>query len=31
MSLKTMTTLKRSEIAEDYITPQERQPGQHVA
>jgi hypothetical protein len=31
MSLKTMTTLKRSETTEDYMTPQERQPEQHVA
>jgi hypothetical protein len=30
MSLKTMMTLKRNKAAEDHITPQERQPGQHV-
>jgi hypothetical protein len=28
---KTKTTLKRSETAEDSITPQERQLGQHIA
>jgi hypothetical protein len=31
MSLKTKTTLMRNRIAKDSITPQEQQPGQHVA
>jgi hypothetical protein len=31
MSLKTMMTLKRDGIAEDFITPQERRPGQNIA
>jgi hypothetical protein len=30
MSLKTMATLNETETVEDSITPQERQPGQHV-
>jgi hypothetical protein len=31
MSLRTKVTLKRNEIAEDPKTPQEQQPGQHIA
>jgi hypothetical protein len=31
MSQKTKTTLMRNEIADDSITPQERQLGQHIA
>jgi hypothetical protein len=31
MSLKTMMSFKQNETAEDSITPQERQPGEHIA